>query len=91
MHRLWYQAKDYNKCGDNFTNFSLKKHKATCKGEQEFDCAECGEIYKSNKDMKKHYELQHKMEDRRYHEVCKWWRKGNCNNKKGIRYAHVGH
>ena len=57
--------------------------------QQEVDCPECGEIYKSNVAMKKHYDTNHKWENANAREVCKWWRMGRCNNIN-CKYAHVG-
>ena len=78
-----------NKCDKLFTNFALKKHIGKCQGNQEYDCPECGQIYKTAIGVKKHYDLEHKMEAVSSNIVCKWWRKGNCTNRN-CRYAHVG-
>ena len=79
-----------NKCKKNFTNFGLKRHMNSCQGKPEFDCPECGQVFNSPVHVKSHYDSVHKWEDVQAREVCKWWRKGNCNNKK-CKYAHVGH
>ena len=58
-------------------------------GQSEIDCPECGEIHRSKTAMKKHYDSNHKKEEIRPLEVCKWWRQGRCTIKH-CKYAHVG-
>ena len=78
------------KCEKDFTNFGLKRHKEKCQGKQGFDCPECGQMFNTAINVKTHYDSEHKWENVKSREVCKWWRKGNCTNKN-CQYAHVGH
>ena len=44
-----------------FTNFAMKRHKPNCNGTKEgHDCPECGKIFSSNNNMRKHYDKVHK-------------------------------
>ena len=79
-----------NKCDKVFTNFAMRRHNDKCAGKQEFDCPECGQVYNKAIEVKKHYDSEHKMENVNSRIVCKWWRKGQCNNTK-CTYSHVGH
>ena len=78
------------KCGKEFTNFAMRRHKDTCKEVQEYDCPECGMIFKNSLLMKKHYDKEHKIEPVTSREVCYHWRRGNCTMVH-CRFAHVGH
>ena len=78
------------KCDNVFTNFAMKRHKDRCAGKQEFDFPECEQIYKTALEVKKHYDSDHKMDTVTTRIVCKWWRKGQCNNPNCI-YANVKH
>ena len=58
---------------------------------QEFKCPECGQMFKSSHDVKKHQNNEHEMEKVKSRVVCKHWRRGHCTKGKFCLYSHVGH
>ena len=78
------------KCDKEFTNFGMRRHKESCQWKQEYDCPECGMIFKTSASMKKHYRNEHKFEQVSSREVCYHWRRGNCT-RVNCRYAYFGH
>ena len=78
-------------CQQVFTSFALKRHNPNCHGKKEdHDCPECGEMFSSNNNMRKHYDKVHKMEPVVSRVVCKHWRKGNCFKANKCGFSHVG-
>ena len=77
-------------CKKIFNSFAMKRHKETCHEQEMFDCPECGQMCETAIDVKRHYDDEHKMEQVRYKEVCKHWRRGHCNKGDQCLYAHVG-
>ena len=80
-----------NNCSKSLNNFAMRRHKEKCHAEQRFDCPECGQMYNSAIDVKRHYDAEHKMEAVRSKEVCKHWRRGHCKKGDQCDYSHVGH
>ena len=80
-----------NNCKKTFTNFAMRRHREKCHEEQKFDCPECGQMYNTAIDVKRHYDAEHKMEPERSKEVCKHWRRGHCFKGDQCNFAHVGH
>ena len=80
-----------NNCKKIFNSFAMRRHKEICHEKDMFDCPECGQMCDTAVDVKRHYDAQHKMEQVRYKEVCKHWRRGHCFKGDQCLYAHVGH
>ena len=80
------------KCNQEFTRNGLKRHTASCQGQdKDFDCPECGELFKTTIGLKKHQDNNHKMQQVKSRVVCKHWRKGNCVKGDLCGFSHVGH
>ena len=90
-NQIGLASKKCNKCNLKFTIQGLRRHKPMCHGnKKEFDCPDCGMIFTSTNDVKKHQDEDHKMEAVRSREVCFHWRRGNCFKGDSCRFSHVG-
>ena len=90
-NQIGLASKKCNKCNLKFTIQGLRRHKPMCHGnKKEFDCPDCGMIFTSTNDVKKHQDEDHKMEAVRSREVCFHWTRGQCLKGESCRFSHVG-
>ena len=59
--------------------------------EDQYACSDCGRVGRTENEIKKHIREDHVEERVRSREVCKHWRRGNCNRGNQCGFSHAGH
>ena len=81
-----------NKCSQSFTRFGIEKHRKQCQmSKRNFKCQECGMLGNSEREIKKHMNIDHKYTQEVSQEVCYHYRQGNCFKGDRCRFSHVGY